>query len=181
MTALASIAELVSFLSSASVEISSHGHQLKELCDNFAVGTTVTIVFLPGDNYRHNVETAAVLRRLGFNPLPHIAARELASHEALYDFLTRLRGEADVKRVLLIAGDVVAAKGPYRSSRDMAMSGLLLRRPGSGIYWWPRIEREFLVIPPPLARSVLRFVPRFCAPLLLPMIVSVDLCRKHLI
>jgi methylenetetrahydrofolate reductase (NADPH) len=111
MTALASIAELVSFLSSASVEISSHGHQLKELCDNFALGTTVTIMFLPGDNYRHNVETAAVLRRLGFNPLPHIAARELAPHEALDDFLTRLRGEADVKRMLLIGATWSRPKG----------------------------------------------------------------------
>ena len=56
----------------------------------------VTITFLPGDNYRHNVETAAALRRAGFNPVPHIAAREMPSREALDDFLARARGEADV-------------------------------------------------------------------------------------
>ena len=62
-------------LASASVEISSDGHQLAELRDHFAVGTDVSITFLPGDNYRHNVETAAALRRAGFNPVPHIAAQ----------------------------------------------------------------------------------------------------------
>ena len=121
----ASSADLVALLSSASVEVSSRGHQLPELKDHFAAGTDVTITFLPGDNYRHNIETAAALRRAGFNPVPHIAAREIASREALDDFLGRARGEADVGRVLLIAGDVVAAKGPFKSSRDVAASGLL--------------------------------------------------------
>ena len=85
----------------------------------------VTITFLPGDNYRHNVETAAALRRAGFNPVPHIAAREMHSYEALGDFLARARGEADVTRILLIAGDVAAAKGPFKSSFDAAASGLI--------------------------------------------------------
>jgi hypothetical protein len=43
--------------------------------DHFAPGTDVTITFLPGDNYRHNVETAATLHRAGYSPVPHIAAR----------------------------------------------------------------------------------------------------------
>ena len=93
------------------MEISSRGHQVQELQDNFAAGTDVTITFLPGDNYRHNVETAVALRRAGFNPVPHIAAREIASREALDDFLLRARVEADVARVLLIAGDVAGREG----------------------------------------------------------------------
>src|SRR5712672_4649051 len=117
--------KLTALLSSASVEVSSRGHQLQELRDNFRPGTDVTITFLPGDNYRHNVETASALRRAGFNPVPHIAAREIASREVLDDFLARLRGEADVRRVLLIAGDVVAARGPFRSSGEVRASGLL--------------------------------------------------------
>src|SRR3954471_21856144 len=93
--------ELASLLPSASVEVSSRGHQLQDLRDHFAPGTDVTITFLPGDNYRHNVETAAALRRAGFNPVPHIAARELPSSQALDDFLVRTCGEADIRRVLL--------------------------------------------------------------------------------
>lgn len=126
----ASSGELAALLSAASVEVSSGGHQLGELRDNFRPGTDVTITFLPGDNYRQNVETAAALHRAGFNPVPHIAAREMPSREALGDFLARSRGEADVTRILLIAGDVAAAKGPYRSSLDVCASGLI---EGSGI------------------------------------------------
>jgi methylenetetrahydrofolate reductase (NADPH) len=119
---------LASLLPSASVEISSRGHQLRELQDNFHPGTEVTITFLPGDNYRHNVETASALRRAGYNPVPHIAAREMPSRQAFDDFLVRLRNEADVTRIVLIAGDVAAAKGPFRSSLDVCASGLIETR-----------------------------------------------------
>jgi methylenetetrahydrofolate reductase (NADPH) len=119
------IDRLAGLLASASVEVSSSGNQLKELADQFAAGTNVSITFLPGDNYRHNVETAAALRRAGFNPVPHIATREMPSREVLNDFLVRARREADVRRIVLIAGDVIAAKGPFKSSYDVAASGLI--------------------------------------------------------
>jgi methylenetetrahydrofolate reductase (NADPH) len=125
---LVSSRELTALLSSASVEVSSRGHQVQELRDHFRAGTDVTITFLPGDNYRHNVDTASALRAAGFNPVPHIAAREIASVEALDDFLTRLRGEAGVTRLLLIAGDVARAKGPFKSSLDVGASGLIEAR-----------------------------------------------------
>jgi methylenetetrahydrofolate reductase (NADPH) len=112
-------------LPSASVEISSRGHQLQDLKDHFPPDIDVTITFLPGDNYRNNVDTASALRRAGFNPVPHIAAREMASVEALGDFLARARSEAGVTRVLLIAGDVARAKGPFKSSFDVCASGLI--------------------------------------------------------
>jgi methylenetetrahydrofolate reductase (NADPH) len=118
-------ARLSGLLASASVEVSSSGNQLTELADHFPAGTNVSITFLPGDNYRHNVETAAHLRRAGFNPVPHIAAREMPSREVLNDFLARARFEADVRRIVLIAGDVAATKGPFKSSRDVAASGLI--------------------------------------------------------
>jgi len=117
--------DLVEMLPFASVEVSSRGLQLEMLSDNFAEGCDVTITFLPGDNFRSNVETAAALRRAGFHPVPHIAAREIATREVLDDFLARLRGEADVRRVLLIAGDIAGARGPFKASRDLAATGLL--------------------------------------------------------
>jgi methylenetetrahydrofolate reductase (NADPH) len=117
--------EFTARLSTASVEVSSHGNQLTALQDNFDRGTDVTITFLPGDDYRRNVETASALRRTGYNPVPHIAAREMPSRQMLDDFLARARGEADVTRILVIAGDVAAAKGPYRSSLDVCSSGLI--------------------------------------------------------
>ena len=125
--------ELAALLASASVEISSHGRQLGELREHFSPGIDVSITFLPGDNIRHNVETATALRRAGFNPVPHVAAREIASREALDEFFRRLRGEADVGRLLLIAGDIAIAKGPFKSSRDIAGSGLIEAHGFTGI------------------------------------------------
>jgi methylenetetrahydrofolate reductase (NADPH) len=120
--------DLATLLPAASVEISSRGHQVQQLKDNFAPGIDVTITFLPGDNYRNNVDTASALRRAGFNPVPHIAAREVASVEELDDFLSRARDEAGVTRVLLIAGDVARVKGPFKSSLDVCFSGLIEAR-----------------------------------------------------
>lgn len=117
--------DLAALLPSASVEISSRGNQLPDLRDNFSPGIDVTITFLPGDNYRHNIETSVALRRAGFNPVPHIAAREMPSRETLDDFLARLRGEADVTRILLIAGDVASTRGPFKSTLDVCASGLI--------------------------------------------------------
>jgi methylenetetrahydrofolate reductase (NADPH) len=123
----ASPRELAALLPQASVEVSSRG-QLDELRDNFRPGIDVTITFLPGDNYRHNVETASALRRAGFNPVPHIAAREVASGEALDDFLARARGEAGVSRIVVVAGDVARARGLFKSSLDVRASGLIEAR-----------------------------------------------------
>ena len=67
---------------------------------------------------RRNPSTAAIrLRAAGLEPVPHIAVRNFASVDALDDFLARLNGEAEVRRVLVIAGDR-AEHGPFRSAAD---------------------------------------------------------------
>jgi len=120
--------DLAALLSRASVEVPSRGHNLAELSDRFTAGIDVTVTFLPGDDYHRNVETAAALRRLGFNPVLHIAAREMRSREALGDFLARARGEASADRVLLIAGDTLRALGPFKSAMDICASGAIEAR-----------------------------------------------------
>ncbi len=122
-TKYALLGDVAAMLSRASVEVSSRGHQLAELRDHFSPGIDVTITFLPGDDYRHNVETAAALRRMGFNPVLHVAAREMRSRDALDDFLARARGEAEANRILIVAGDSLRALGPFKSSADICASG----------------------------------------------------------
>jgi methylenetetrahydrofolate reductase (NADPH) len=117
--------DMALLLSSASVEITSRGRQVEELREAFSPGRDVTITFLPGDNLRNHIATAAALRQAGFNPVPHLAAREIASRAALDDFLTRARGEADVARIMLIAGDLARARGPFKSTLDVCASGLI--------------------------------------------------------
>jgi methylenetetrahydrofolate reductase (NADPH) len=73
------------------------------------------------------VEFAAATRSAGFEPVPHLAVRNLPSRAAFDDLLSRLAGEAGVKRALVIAGDADRATGPYASALDAIESGLLQR------------------------------------------------------
>ena len=67
------------------------------------------------------------LRAAGFEPVPHVAVRNFHSIGALDEFLARLNGEANVQRVLVIAGDR-DAYGPFRSAIDAIDSGVFRRR-----------------------------------------------------
>jgi len=76
---------------------------------------------------------AKAVRAAGFDPVPHLAARKFASPAALSGLLARLNGEADVRQVLVIAGDSDEATGPFASSIEVIGSGLLQRHGISGI------------------------------------------------
>lgn len=88
-------------------------------------GTDVFVTYLPATPYLHIIAAARRLRGAGMNPVPHIAARRLADRAVATDFLARLRDEARVTRVLLVAGDSRSAVGPYESSLALLESGLL--------------------------------------------------------
>ncbi len=88
-------------------------------------GTDVYVAWLPGSPYHHIVSVARRLRRAGMNPVPHIAARQLADRETAMEYLAGLRDGADVRRALLIAGDSDAPVGAYDSSAALLESGLL--------------------------------------------------------
>ena len=70
------------------------------------------------------VADAALLRKAGLEPVVHIAARRLASAELLQDLLKRLTGEADVRRLLVIGGDVDAT-GPFADALAVIQKGRL--------------------------------------------------------
>jgi methylenetetrahydrofolate reductase (NADPH) len=90
-------------------------------------GTQVYVAWIPGGAPERQAEIAARLHRAGFPPVPHIAARELASREAAEALLARLAGEAGVTEALLIAGDTRTARGPYPDSLALMRSGLFER------------------------------------------------------
>ena len=89
-----------------------------------APGTDVYVTFLPGTPYHHILSTATRLRQAGMNPVPHLAARRFASAAAVADFAARLRDEAGVERILLIAGDSESAAGPFESSLQVLETGV---------------------------------------------------------
>lgn len=109
----------------ASLELSSRDPAEIDACaDLLEPGTCVYISMPPGQTYRGTVALAARLRGAGFRPVPHVAARRIASREALEDFLSRASGEAGVDSALVIAGDSDRASGPFESSFSVLETGL---------------------------------------------------------
>ena len=109
----------------ASVELSSRDPAEIDACaDLLSPGTDVFISMPPGQTYHGNVALAVRLRRAGLNPVPHFAARRIASRDALDEYLERAVGEAAVDSALVIAGDCDRATGPFESSLALLESGL---------------------------------------------------------
>ena len=73
------------------------------------------------------IEHASVVRSAGFEPVPHLAARRLASTGELDELLAQLSARASVRRVLVIAGDNEQTKGPFTSAIELIESGQLQR------------------------------------------------------
>jgi len=90
-------------------------------------GTRIYISAVPGRAAEEIIDAAIRLRAAGFDPVPHVAVRNFQSTGALDEFLARLNGEANVQRLLAIAGDR-DAHGPFRSAIDAIDSGSFRRR-----------------------------------------------------
>jgi methylenetetrahydrofolate reductase (NADPH) len=117
------IAELIG---AASIEISPRDDpEQEQLSELLPPGTTI-FVNNPGSATHHDIVAACVkLQRAGFLPVPHAAARRLASFTQARDFLERAAGEAGVKSILLTAGDPATPVGPFRDSLDLLATGLV--------------------------------------------------------
>jgi methylenetetrahydrofolate reductase (NADPH) len=116
---------LEALLRNASIEIAAgRPHALQALRAGYPAGSEVFVNFLPGGDFPPLIATAVELRRAGFEPVPHVAARNIPSRVALEDFVKRAAGEAGVTRMLLIAGDRPAPKGKFASSADVLATGV---------------------------------------------------------
>ena len=93
--------------------------------DQIDAGRDVYVNHLPGESYHEVIAAAARLARAGFNPVPHLGARNFTGFTQLRDCIERLAGEAAPRQVLAIAGDVAKPAGPYASSLDLLATGLL--------------------------------------------------------
>ncbi len=113
-------------------------------------GTAVYITFLPKDSLEQRIRAAAKLREAGLTPVPHLAARHMASTDQLDMCLHRLVSEAMVDRLLLIGGDADRPAGTFTSSLDLIETGLIekhrIRSVGIAAYPedHPRISRGTL-------------------------------------
>ncbi|TMH17433.1 MAG: methylenetetrahydrofolate reductase, partial [Betaproteobacteria bacterium] len=93
-------------LAGASLELSTRDPAEIDACAGvLEPGTAVYISMPPGQTYHGTVALATRLRRAGFYPVPHVAARRIASRDALDEYLARAVGEAGVDSALVIGGD----------------------------------------------------------------------------
>ena len=119
---------LAEFVATSSIEVPPRddfaGSRLRELLDP---GRTVFVNY-PGSVTHHDIVAAcARLRHAGFEPVPHIAVRRLASFTQANDFLQRAAADAGVRRALIIGGDPDHPIGPFPDSKDLLESGLVER------------------------------------------------------
>jgi len=91
-------------------------------------GTRVYVSAVPKRPIEEVLDSAIRLKVAGFKAVPHVAARLFTSAAALDRFLAQLTQEADVERVLIIAGDRDRPAGDFRSALEVIDGGLLQRR-----------------------------------------------------
>lgn len=87
-------------------------------------GTEIYFTAVPTVGLAEIVQGAANLRKAGLEPVVHVAARRLPSEQYFKGLIAGLRGEADVRRLLVIGGDVDKA-GPFADALAVIQKGRL--------------------------------------------------------
>jgi len=97
----------------------------RRIAELLPAGTPVYVNHLPRYDLAHTLEALLALRDAGLEPVPHIAARRVASREEARQFLERAVGAAGVSKVLLIGGDLAEPAGPYADGAALLRDGVL--------------------------------------------------------
>jgi methylenetetrahydrofolate reductase (NADPH) len=98
--------------------------EIARLAEMLPPGTAIYQTAVGHQSSRELTAAAASLRRSGLEPVAHIAARRIVSLGALHELLKALRGEADMRRLLVIGGDVEPA-GPLDNALAVIQRGRL--------------------------------------------------------
>ena len=93
----------------------------------FPQGTSVYITDIGTDTIDDHVAASRRVRDLGYEPVPHVAARRLTSHQSIEDRIARLSGEAGVRDVLVIGGGLPREAGEFASSMHVIETGVFDR------------------------------------------------------
>ena len=120
--------DIVDFMSDFSLETTPNSAaKIASFSECVRPQTPVYITFLPGSDFDATIALATRLRREGFDPVPHFAARSIPDRAFLERNLERLRGEANISRVLLIGGAVPTPVGEFSDSMQLLETGLFDR------------------------------------------------------
>ena len=112
----------VDLVAAGSLEMGAHRPQdAAAIAALLPAGTPVYVNHLPRHSLADSLASIAALRAAGLEPVPHIAARRVASRDELESFLRA----AAVRKALVLGGDEPESRGPYADGASLIRSGLL--------------------------------------------------------
>jgi methylenetetrahydrofolate reductase (NADPH) len=122
-TVAAVAAELVAC---GSIEMGAEAPEdARRIAELLPAGTPVYVNHLPRHELPHTLAALVALREAGLEPVPHIAARRVASRVEVSAFLEQAVRVAGVAKALLIAGDLSVPVGPYADGAALIRDGVL--------------------------------------------------------
>jgi len=120
------VAQIAGFMRGFSLEATRpSADDIDQLRGAAPAGTHVYLSAVPRKPPAELCGYAAAIRRAGYEPVPHLAARNVEDRGAFDAFLGDIARKASVRSVLVIAGDQDKAPGPFSDARDLIESGLL--------------------------------------------------------
>lgn len=87
----------------------------------------IAIPYLPREDDDARLAAVRTVRGLGFEPMPHLSARRIASLAGFESFVQRAVAEAGVERCFVIAGDPSTPLGPFSDSAALIDTGVFER------------------------------------------------------
>lgn len=88
-------------------------------------GTKINVTFLSAEEPGDRIAAVRAVKELGFTPVPHIAARRLASQAELEEYLGRLQELSATEHVFVVGGDPAEPVGPYPDALSVIRTGIL--------------------------------------------------------
>lgn len=120
------VSRIATFMGRCSMEATRPTQADAEMLRNtLPAGTEIFLSAVPKRPRDEVVASARAIRQAGLEPVPHMAARGFPNIGAVAELLARLRGEADVKAVLAIGGDIAEPVGDIHDARRLIDSGVL--------------------------------------------------------
>lgn len=119
-------AVMARLVGTGSIEMSAHRPQdAAEIAGLLPAGMPVLVNHLPRHALADTLDALIAVREAGLEPVPHIAARRIASRAEATGFLASAVRRAGVRRVLLLGGDLDKPLGPYADAAALLSNGMV--------------------------------------------------------
>ena len=112
-------------IAGASLEISTPRDGDFDRLAALPLGTQVFVTHLPRRPLIETLPILHALHHIGLKPVPHIAARRIASRAEITEHLIEATRMANVQRVLLVGGDSAEPAGPYPDALSLLRDRVL--------------------------------------------------------